>query len=125
MLAFRLMVPMLLSAGLLTSACGGTSDTFTSPSAIAPSDPIGSSDRGPVPPSPPMPPGTGTCVASQAQWAIGERESDALLERARSAAQASIARFIRPNEPITLEYLASRLNLGLNQQGIVASVSCG
>jgi hypothetical protein len=48
-----------------------------------------------------------------------------LLERARDAAQANVARFIRPNEPVTLEFSPARLNLGLDARDIVTSVTCG
>jgi hypothetical protein len=48
-----------------------------------------------------------------------------LLDRAREAAQASVARFIRPNEAITLEFLPWRLNLGLDAHDVVTSISCG
>lgn len=60
-----------------------------------------------------------------AQWAIGEAKSDALLERARVAAGAGSARFLRPNEPVTLEYVGSRLNLGLDLRDLVRTVVCG
>jgi hypothetical protein len=69
--------------------------------------------------------GAGTCVATNAQSAIGQRASQQLLEQARVAATASTARFIRPNEPITTEYLGSRLNLQLDLQDVVRAVSCG
>jgi hypothetical protein len=78
-----------------------------------------------LPAPPPLPPASGTCDAARSQWAIGERASAELLERARLAAAAGSARFLRPNDRITLEYLASRLNLGLNEQDVVRSVSCG
>ena len=48
-----------------------------------------------------------------------------LLDRARDAAQASVARFIRPNEAITMEFAPWRLNLGLDAQDVVTSVTCG
>jgi Peptidase inhibitor I78 family len=94
----------------------------------SPSDPIGSvpppSDRAPGPPPQP-PPGSGTCDASKAQWAIGERAGSDLLERARKAAQAGTARFIRPNEAITMEFSPARLNLGLDKRDVVIGVNCG
>ena len=94
----------------------------------APSEPIGSvrppSDRSPTPPPQP-PPASGTCDASKAQWAIGERATNEVLERARTAAQAATARFIRPNEAITLEYSPGRLNLGLDKRDVVMGVTCG
>jgi hypothetical protein len=82
-------------------------------------------DRDPLPPRPPSPPTSGSCDGSKAEWAIGERASNELLERARIAAGAGSARFVRPNEPVTTEYLGSRLNLGLDTQEIVRSVVCG
>ncbi len=119
----------ILIAGLLTSACS-SSNKVTSPSSVAPPDPIGSvasppADRGPVPPTPPSAPASESCDAAKAQWAKGQRASNDLLERARNAAQARVARFIRPNEPITMEFLPGRLNLGLDKQDVVISVTCG
>jgi Peptidase inhibitor I78 family len=117
-------------AGLLTSACSSSNNSLTSPSSAAPSDAIGSVvpppvNRGPVPPASPSPPASASCDAAKAQWAKGQRASSDLLERARNAAEARVARFIRPNEPITMEFLPGRLNLGLDKQDVVNSVSCG
>jgi hypothetical protein len=64
-------------------------------------------------------------VADLAQWAVGRPASATLLERARVDATASIARFIRPNEAITMEYSPARLNLYLDERDIVRSVICG
>jgi len=65
------------------------------------------------------------CDASKAQFALGERADADLLERARVATGAGSARFLRPNQPITLEFLSSRLNLGLDAADIVRAVNCG
>jgi hypothetical protein len=107
-------------AALLTGACGGRGEPSTPPPLVAPSDP-----RGPAPPPQPTPPSSGTCDAAKAQWAVAQPASNDLLERARIAAKASIARFIRPNEPITMEFSPARLNLGLDKRDVVASVTCG
>jgi hypothetical protein len=45
--------------------------------------------------------------------------------RSRTAAGASVARYLRPNEPITMEFLATRLNLTLDKNDVVVSVRCG
>lgn len=100
-------------AALTAGACGG-GGTVTGPSGVTPSEPIA------VPP-----PRTGLCVAQQAQWAIGQAASSVLLERARAAAQAESARFLRPNQPITLEWNPLRLNLGLDRRDVVISATCG
>jgi hypothetical protein len=65
------------------------------------------------------------CDSTKAQWAIGEQATDALLDRARQAAGARSARFLRPGQSITLEYLDSRLNLELDGKDVVRTVRCG
>ena len=82
------------------------------------------SERETSPPRP-SPPAAKDCDATKAQWAIGEPESAELLERARVAAEAKSARFLRPNQIITMEYSSSRLNLHIGTQGVVGSVRCG
>lgn len=106
------LIPSLLASALL-SAC--SADRSTSPSPIS---------RSPGLPQQ-LPPATATCIATQAQFAVGQQATDELLERSRSAAGASIARYLRPNQPVTLEFLASRLNLKLDAKDVVESVACG
>ena len=117
-------------ASLSAIGCAGPSDG--SPSPTAPSAEqragAGADDNAASPPQSPRPdppPPAGTCVAEQARWAIGRVGSAALLERARVDATASIARFIHPNEAITMEYYAARLNLYLDGRGVVHAVVCG
>ena len=119
-------------------ACGTINDRPTAPTSVEPSsggaseahsstpqpNPL-AADRGTPPPPRPSPPAAEDCDATKAQWAIGEPESGELLERARVAAQAKSARFLRPNQIITMEYSSSRLNLHLGTQGVVGSVRCG
>lgn len=84
------------------------------------------------PPSPPPPPGTDPrepehpdrCDHRKAQWALGQAASTHLLEQARVAAHADVARFLRAGEATTLEYRIGRLNLGLDAQEIVRRVEC-
>ena len=118
----------LLVAGLSSIGCAGAADVRpspTSPSTEQQADSNGNVARPPQPPGPEPPPATGTCVVEQAQWAIGRPASSSLLERARVDATASIARFIRPNEAITMEYSPARLNLYLDEQDVVRGVVCG
>lgn len=116
-----------MAAGLWSVACGGGTDfrpVPTSPSPDQQADADGNVARPPQPPGQNPPPATGTCVAELAQWAVGRTASTALLERARVDATASIARFIRPNEAITMEYSPARLNLWLDERDVVRSVVC-
>jgi Peptidase inhibitor I78 family len=119
-----------LAAACITCACRET--TPTSPGSVAedgssqsPSGPAASPRRPRPPTSPPPPPASGTCDHTKVQWAIGRAATNELLERARVGAGARSARFLRPNQPVTMEYLGSRLNLGLDDQGVVRSVVCG
>ena len=103
----------LLAAGVVASACS------TPPTATAPGP-------GQVQPSPSgSVPVTGSCSATDAQFAVGQPRSNDLLERARVAANASVARFLIPNQPITMEYSASRLNLELDEKDFVRAARCG
>jgi len=65
------------------------------------------------------------CDDSQAQWAIGKKVTDADIEQARKDAGAETARTLKPNQPVTLEFNANRLNLDLDDAGLVAAIRCG
>ena len=128
-MAFRtgLLTGLLLS-GVLASGCGGSAAGKSSPTSPGSQTEAGSSPgtaRPPQPPRPDPPPSAGTCAASEARWAIGKPASTELLERARVDAGARLARFIRPDQPITMEYSGARLNLYLNRRDVVQSVVCG
>ena len=119
-----------LIGGVLAGGCGGKPDAPDAPIPTSPSGPDASepnqgSVRPPQPPRPDPPPVAGTCDESRARWAIGRPATSDLLERARLDAGAQVARFIRPNQPITMEYASGRVNLYLTAQGVVQFVVCG
>ena len=120
-------IAVLLTSGLAV-ACTSRSNVPTSPTDANANQSSGSSadtsTSGPPPPTAPPAP-SGSCDETKAQFAIGERASQQLLDRARVAAGAREARFIRPNEAITLEFMPTRLNLNLNTKDLVLSVGCG
>ena len=99
---------LVVTAAVLTSSCR-TMNSVTAPS---PGDVSGAA-------------GSQSCDATRVHWAIGQRATDELLERARVAARARAARFLRPNQPVTLEYFGWRLNLTLDEQEVVRSANCG
>lgn len=91
--------------------------------AVAPSGP------GPAPaPQPqwqtPGPRG-GACNAAPAQGFIGQSGTASVIEKARVASGAAMARVLRPNQPTTLEFNHERLNLVLDDKGRIAAVRCG
>ena len=87
----------------------------------------GTGSRRTILPSPPLSPSEDgdSCVAADAQPAVGQLASETLLESSRVAAKARTARFLRPNQPVTMEFNGSRLNLSLDERGIVLGVNCG
>lgn len=67
----------------------------------------------------------GRCEAKGAEFAIGKQASPQLLEQARSRAGAQIARILKPNDMVTLEYRSDRLNLNTDANLVVNRVNCG
>ncbi|WP_296267674.1 I78 family peptidase inhibitor [Pseudomonas sp. UBA6562] len=67
----------------------------------------------------------GRCQASGADFAMGKQATPALLEQARTASGSQIARILKPHDMVTLEYRSERLNLNVNEQGLVNRVNCG
>lgn len=77
-------------------------------------------------PAPPTPPAVATaCDDSQAQWAVGKKVTDADVEQARKDSGAQTARTLKPNQPVTMEFNANRLNLDLDETGAVTAIRCG
>ncbi|MFS0827511.1 I78 family peptidase inhibitor [Pseudomonas phoenicis] len=67
----------------------------------------------------------GRCQANGADFAIGKAATPMLLEQARTASGSQIARILKPHDMVTLEYRSERLNLNVNEQGMVNRVNCG
>ena len=77
-------------------------------------------------PAPPTPPPAATaCDDSQAQWAVGKKVTEAEVEQARKDSGAETARTLKPDQMVTMEFNANRLNLDLDDSGTVTAVRCG
>jgi hypothetical protein len=77
-------------------------------------------------PAPPAPPAVATaCDDSQAQWAVGKKVTEAEVEQARKDSGAETARTLKPNQAVTMEFNANRLNLDLDDAGAVTAIRCG
>ena len=90
------------SASLLISACGSTPATGQT------SEPV-----------------SGRCNAAPAQFAMGRTVDAALENEARTRAGAKTVRTLRPNQVVTMEFNAERLNLTVDDAGRVTRVNCG
>ena len=75
----------------------------------------------------PYPPAAHERCNASAALAVsrGRRPTTAVQQRARHAANALTVRILLKNQPVTLEYLSGRLNLIVNEAGVIESASCG
>lgn len=67
----------------------------------------------------------GRCHADQAQFTLGKSVTPALLDQAKARSGAQTVRALKPNDMITLDYRAERLNLNTDADGVVQRVNCG
>ncbi|QXH45054.1 hypothetical protein KSS93_19495 [Pseudomonas xanthosomatis] len=67
----------------------------------------------------------GRCEASGADFTIGKQATPELLEQARKASGSQMGRILKPTDVITLEYRSERLNLNVDDHGVVSRVNCG
>jgi hypothetical protein len=58
-------------------------------------------------------------------WAIGERASPGVLERATLDSGALSARVLHPGEVVTMEFNGDRLTVEVDGQGRITNVRCG
>ena len=82
----------------------------------------------PAPPGPgtaPAGPAAGACNAQGAQFAVGKAAGASVVEDARQRSGSYMARVLRPNQAVTMEFNAQRLNLDVDSAGVVTRVRCG
>jgi hypothetical protein len=65
------------------------------------------------------------CDATHVAWAVGQVADDALVERARVESGSTSVRVLRPGMVITREFNGARLNIRVDNERKVLSVSCG
>jgi hypothetical protein len=73
----------------------------------------------------PAAPVAGRCNAAPAQFAVGRNADAALENEARTRAGAKTVRVLKPNQIVTMEFNAERLNLSVDDAGRVTRVACG
>jgi hypothetical protein len=113
-----------MAATLALAACSSApQSTSAESSAPAGETPVASA---PAPASTAAPPAmTTSCNADAAKAAVGKKATDEVIEQARVAAGATVARALRPDMMITMEYRGDRLNLRTDTSDVVVGVSCG
>ena len=56
---------------------------------------------------------------------MGRAQTAPLVEEIRQKSGAHIARILRPNQPVTLEYLADRVSVTVDADNRITAVRCG
>lgn len=113
------------SLSLALSACAGAPKADEMPSsaeqAPPPADSAAIAPGEPAPP-PPRP----RCNAELAQAnAAGKVADTATVERARVDAGGDLVRVLKPGQFVTKEYREGRVNVYVDENNVVTSVSCG
>lgn len=128
----------LLATALMAAACNGSDEPPPGGSVASPppGGTAASPPHGGISASPPggtvaspgggqTPPATGQgCNPAPAQFAVGRVATPALIESAREAAGARMVRVLRPDMAVTQEYSPDRLNILVDEGGVVREVTC-
>lgn len=77
------------------------------------------------PPAAVAPPPGGDCRMAAAQFAVGRQADAPLQAEATRRAGAQTLRVLRPNQVMTMEFNAQRLNLEVDASNRVVAVRCG
>ncbi len=88
---------------------------------------------GPATPPTPAEPGTApggiadedSCNADAARSHVGQAASADVVEQARTAASAQVARVLKPGQMVTMEFRAGRLNIDVDDKNVITNVRCG
>ncbi|WP_240454097.1 I78 family peptidase inhibitor [Halomonas sp. NO4] len=99
-----------LVAGLLLSGCAMTASP---------------PPREPAPPPPRVDGGDDACGAGRVQDRVGQTYSEALGQSLQQASGADALRVMRPGHAYTLEYRADRLNVRVDEAGVITAIGCG
>ena len=68
---------------------------------------------------------TSACDAGKAQSLVGRPATSELAAEAQRLSGARTVRWLRPGQIVTMEYLAERLNIQVDDQNKVIAIRCG
>ncbi|MEL1263523.1 I78 family peptidase inhibitor [Pseudoxanthomonas putridarboris] len=71
------------------------------------------------------PEGSGTCVAENVQWAVGQEATQATMGRVWRESGAGLIRPIGPKQAVRMDYRRDRVNVKLDAENIITEVTCG
>ncbi|MEL1263522.1 I78 family peptidase inhibitor [Pseudoxanthomonas putridarboris] len=116
-------LPLLLLT-LSLAACG-TPEPDEQTAATEQSQAAAAEAAAPAPVEPPATELAGSCDDTQAQWIVGKPGIEADVEQARHDAKAETVRSLKPGDAATMDFNPDRLNVILDEKGVVSSVNCG
>jgi hypothetical protein len=117
----RTLSPALLTVALIALA-GCTSNERTAPPAPGLGGPMAGAPIGGVAPAGPM---NGACNAGAARPLVGQIANLQTTEQAKTMTGAADVRILYPNQPVTQEFVGTRLTLDTNDENRVTQVRCG
>lgn len=79
----------------------------------------------PPPMSDPMPPATAQCHPDAAQSLVGQPATSQNVELARQRAGAQVARVLKPDQVVTMEFREGRLNIYVDASNVITRIACG
>ena len=70
-------------------------------------------------------PPVGECDATQVQSLIGQAYTEDLGNQAKQDANANEVRVLKPTDMTTMEFIGERLNIEVDEKGVISGVRCG
>ena len=65
------------------------------------------------------------CDATNVQSLVGQEATEEVVEQARIDAGAQSARTLRPGQAVTMDFLEGRLNVDVDENGVITGLRCG
>ncbi len=70
-------------------------------------------------------PPVGNCDANQVQSLVGQAYSDDVGNQAQQDAGAKQLRVLKPTDVTTMEFIGERLNIEVDEKGVISGLRCG
>ena len=103
------------AAALLLAACAQQARVAAPPPAASTAPPPPKARPAPV----------AACNAAPAQYAVGRTQTATLVEEVRQKSGSTMARVLRPNQVVTMEFNGQRVNVVVDAGNKVTAVRCG
>ena len=73
----------------------------------------------------PLPPRRVACSTDGLEGFVGQAASADVVEQARLATHAGLARVLHPGDVVTMEFRDDRLNVEVDERGVIVRLRCG